>query len=1332
VLLDKVNLTMYKCELLGSHSGRSDCSLCLAQAEQYECGWCSGQCRHQTHLRSDANCASQQQDNIKCPFPRIDWVHPLSGPIEGGTQVVIEGSNLGSSLKEIANSITIGGVPCTPISYNVSVKVICQTGRSSQIMQEDILIGNRAGYTRAREKFRYEQVEVYDIWPRVGPKSGGTRLYIQGVNLNIGSNVEVLLDDTPCVVDRTLASSQQISCITPSLNTIQEQSEQQYTKHLQSFYANAINSPQQQSVLAVISHLKLKIDNLIISKSINFTYVDDPAVKKISPLRSPISGGRIINVYGSNFKSIQQPRMIILAVDGVHILNETICTVQTDEYLICPSPPINNQLFQLIRQEEQQLLTPQLAKSSELNGGHIRLKIGFHMGNVQSVRHLSHHSGLYSLMTYVPDPQFTIFGSSTSEQSSINASVRYINAGEQLTLQGIYLKASNFDENEINITIGLSPCNLTSYTSNQITCIPPTQLPLPSDELGRRTVSRLPMVVVRMGTFLRYELGYLAYNGQLSEYNSSLLMNYGTNGNQNAIIVSTHHHQQPQNGLFNSNNSILLLIVSTCTLIVICVCGLLFLRHKNSATEREYKKIQLQMDTLENQVRYECKSAFIELQTDMINISKELQTSGIPTLDHRIYVMKVFFPGVHNHPLLINPPSSHTYQQINAHHGLTSPDSIHYHSTDIYNQQSNSNPTSDYISYYTSNYEVSMDQFKQLLSNKCFLLLFINTLEQQRQFSIKDRVNVASLITIIFMDSMNYLNDILSILLYQFIEKSVRCNKHPQLMLRRTESVVEKMLANWLALHMYDYLRSKSGRSLFMLFSALKHQIEKGPVDQCSNEARYSLSEDALLKENIDYQQIEVQLLSDGLIDSFNLLEHNQNKNFQTIKLNDCDSISQVKSKILDVIYRNTSYSQRPSIHNLDLEWRQPNSNHSVILQDDDSSSLEINGWRRVNTLRHYGVHTNALMRLTIKPKSLENSIINCDLKSSPSQCNSDYGTYGLSSVLSSNVTNGQSMFMKNLIQSNNQWHLIKPQAVYAYEQTHSNQLLSLTSTFKSKNSHLVNLNDKISLLSGLNHNFNRNTLSTSSILPNSRLTSSNLNTTSFLNGNSTMNHNTTKHIPEIYLTRLLATKGTTQKFIDDFLGTILTVDDQFPQAVKWLFDLLDEAARMHGISDPIVVHSWKCNILPLRFWVNFVKNPELIFDIHKTPTIDSSLSIVAQLLMDICSDNDTRLGKDSPSNKLLFAKDLDVYKTKLSKFYDDIAASMPVTEHEMSARLDYLSAEHAGEFDSMIALKDLYVYAAMYAGPIIDQLASNTFCVNVGLLDKFKNIVRNINGQCN
>lgn len=39
------------------------------------------------------------------------------------------------------------------------------------------------------------------------------------------------------------------------------------------------------------------------------------------------------------------------------------------------------------------------------------------------------------------------------------------------------------------------------------------------------------------------------------------------------------------------------------------------------------------------------------------------------------------------------------------------------------------------------------------------------------------------------------------------------------------------------------------GQSLFLLFKAIKHQIEKGPVDAVTADARYSLSEDRLLKE---------------------------------------------------------------------------------------------------------------------------------------------------------------------------------------------------------------------------------------------------------------------------------------------------------------------------------------------------------------------------------------------------------------------------------------------------------------------------------------------------
>ena len=68
------------------------------------------------------------------------------------------------------------------------------------------------------------------------------------------------------------------------------------------------------------------------------------------------------------------------------------------------------------------------------------------------------------------------------------------------------------------------------------------------------------------------------------------------------------------------------------------------------------------------------------------------------------------------------------------------------------------------------------------------------------------------------------------------------------------------------------------------------------------------------------------------------------------------------------------------------------------------------------------------------------------------------------------------------------------------------------------------------------------------------------------------------KVISEIFLTRLLATKGTLQQYIDDLFMTILRVDSTIPPAIKWLFDLLDAAARKHNIVDPDVVYTWKSN----------------------------------------------------------------------------------------------------------------------------------------------------------
>lgn len=88
------------------------------------------------------------------------------------------------------------------------------------------------------------------------------------------------------------------------------------------------------------------------------------------------------------------------------------------------------------------------------------------------------------------------------------------------------------------------------------------------------------------------------------------------------------------------------------------------------------------------------------------------------------------------------------------------------------------------------------------------------------------------------------------------------------------------------------------------------------------------------------------------------------------------------------------------------------------------------------------------------------------------------------------------------------------------------------------------------------------------------------------------------------------------------------------------------------------------------RFWVNLIKNPNFVFDVHKSNIVDSCLSVVAQTFMDSCSTSDHRLGKDSPSSKLLYAKDIPCYREWVERYYCDIRDMPAISDQDMNAML--------------------------------------------------------------
>nr|KAF6420994.1 plexin B1 [Molossus molossus] len=598
----------------------------------------------------------------------------------------------------------------------------------------------------------------------------------------------------------------------------------------------------------------------------------------------------------------------------------------------------------------------------------------------------------------------------------------------------------------------------------------------------------------------------------------------------------------------------------------------LMYRRKSKQALRDYKKVQIQLENLESSVRDRCKKEFTDLMTEMTDLTSDLLGSGIPFLDYKVYAERIFFPGHQESPL---------------HRDLGVPESRR--------------PT----------VEQGLGQLSNLLNSKLFLTKFIHTLESQRTFSARDRAYVASLLTVALHGKLEYFTDILRTLLSDLVAQYVA--KNPKLMLRRTETVVEKLLTNWMSICLYTFVRDAVGEPLYMLFRGIKHQVDKGPVDSVTGKAKYTLNDNRLLREDVEYRPLTLNVLlavGPGAGEAQGV----------PVKVLDCDTISQAKEKMLDQLYKGVPLAQRLDPRTLDVEWRSGVAGH-LILSDEDVTS-EVQGlWRRLNTLQHYKVPDGATVAL-----------VPCLTKHVLRE-NQDY------------VPGERTPMLEDVDEGGiRPWHLVKP--------------------------------------------------SEEPEPPRPRRGS--------LRGGE---RERAKAIPEIYLTRLLSMKGTLQTFVDDLFQVILSTSRPVPLAVKYFFDLLDEQAQLHGISDQDTVHIWKTNSLPLRFWINIIKNPQFVFDVQTSDNMDAVLLVIAQTFMDACTLADHKLGRDSPINKLLYARDIPRYKQMVERYYTDIRQTIPASDQEMNSILAELSRNHSGDLGARVALHELYKYINKYYDQIITAL---------------------------
>ncbi|XP_053324893.1 plexin-B1 [Spea bombifrons] len=611
--------------------------------------------------------------------------------------------------------------------------------------------------------------------------------------------------------------------------------------------------------------------------------------------------------------------------------------------------------------------------------------------------------------------------------------------------------------------------------------------------------------------------------------------------------------------------------------VLIVLIIVLIYRRKSKQALRDYKKVQIQLENLETSVRDRCKKEFTDLMTEMMDLTSDLVGTGIPFLDYKSYAERIFFPGHRESPLKRDLDVPEGRRQT---------------------------------------VEQGLVQLSNLLNSKLFLTKFIHTLESQRTFSARDRAYVASLLTVSLHGKLEYFTDILKTLLNDLVEQYVA--KNPKLMLRRTETVVEKLLTNWMSICLYSFVRDSVGEPLYMLFRGIKHQVDKGPVDCVTGKAKYTLNDNRLLRDDVEYKTLTLNAVTQTNCGG----PGEEEAQGVPVKVLDCDTITQVKEKILDQIYKGTPYCLRPNPETLDLEWRSGLAGH-LILSDEDLTSVLQGSWKRINTLQHYKVPDTATVALVPR------------LSKHIHPENHDYIPGEKTPMLEDADEGGIKL-----------WHLVK-----ATEEPE---------------------------------------------LPKHRR-------------GSLRDRERAKAIPEIYLTRLLSMKGTLQKFVDDLFQVILSTSRPVPLAVKYFFDLLDEQAAHYGISDPETIHIWKTNSLPLRFWINIIKNPQFVFDVQTSDSVDAVLSVIAQTFMDSCTIADHKLGRDSPINKLLYARDIPRYKQMVERYYADIRQTISASDQEMNSALAELSRNCSGELNCLVALHELYKYINKYYDQIITALEEDT-----------------------
>ncbi|XP_072026499.1 plexin-A2-like [Amphiura filiformis] len=686
-------------------------------------------------------------------------------------------------------------------------------------------------------------------------------------------------------------------------------------------------------------------------------------------------------------------------------------------------------------------------------------------------------------------------------------------------------------------------------------------------------------------------------------------------------------------------------VVAFLLLVLIIILTVIYQYREKRAKEQTLKLLH-EMEKLEDSMAGRIRDAFAQLQLDLQDLTSDLEGTGMPFVTNEKYATNVLFSGINSKPSTKDP-------------------------IDLDDRK-----------------ERAMTEFCKLLEDKNFLLTFIRVLDEPRsapQPVIRERTKFACFLTTLMIveDKLPYLTDVMLTLLKGYIEEAVEEDKVFQLC-QRTETVGERLLTNWVSICLFKYMKDQAAFPLFVLYRAILLQTEKGPVDIVNGKAYYSLSEHFVLQvDGLEYTTITLNVVV------------NDDGETKPLKVTNLDTVSQVKEKILDLIYRNKPYSQRPDVSLVDLEWRQGRAGRLILRDNDNSTVIVDEEFRKLNTLDHYKISDKATVALVVK-QNVPNGTID-------------------PTVL------GQRIFVSENTD-------VSDSAAEAIREKTRNPRVSL---FTSRARARFTVYELDVPMDDPNHGLkvfhlekeedddfdigNRKSWGPAKQRISRRVSAA-------------IKQRQTS-LKKIHYPQLLTTKGATQQYVNNMFDAVLD-RDHIPKTIKYVFDFLEAEARTHNITESEILHKWKSSCLPLRYWVTIINNPQYVFDVRESRSVTSSLNVVAQAFFDAFNRTDHTNSKETGFNKLLYHRDLEGFQNRVDKYYMAVNDLDEVDTTEIAEELDIISQQFSGIFSRMSTLTQLYHFANINNEKLVEALEEDEMSNQARLAYRLEQVASILEGE--